>query len=288
MGNMHVRSGKGAGAGGGAGGAGGGTVRAGRTSMGSGGGGGRRDSAEDMAGSMGSPPGSPAMDRSPLMFTPQIPMQPIPRADDFALDGPAMGLSGPETSGIAEPQPVATVIRWTHGGSEVYINGTFDGWRTRHRMQRSGKEFLLAKMLLPGVYQYKFIVDGEWRYAPDQPAMYDEQGNVNNVIEVEEPAPATEDPMAAFEQSGSPYASYDNPMWNIDDYAKEPPTVPPHLHLTLLNAPPARDSPALLPRPQHVILNHAYVEKSRTTDATIMGVTHRYRSKYVTLVLPPG
>lgn len=24
------------------------------------------------------------------------------------------------------------------------------------------------KMLLPGVYQYKFIVDGEWKYAPDQ------------------------------------------------------------------------------------------------------------------------
>jgi 5'-AMP-activated protein kinase regulatory beta subunit len=26
-------------------------------------------------------------------------------------------------------------------------------------------------------------VDGEWKYAPDQPAMYDEMGNVNNVLE---------------------------------------------------------------------------------------------------------
>ena len=33
--------------------------------------------------------------------------------------------------------------------------------------------------------QYKFIVDGEWKYAPDQPAMYDEMGNVNNVLEVQ-------------------------------------------------------------------------------------------------------
>ena len=32
--------------------------------------------------------------------------------------------------------------------------------------------------------QYKFIVDGEWKYDPNQPAMFDEMGNVNNVIEV--------------------------------------------------------------------------------------------------------
>lgn len=34
------------------------------------------------------------------------------------------------------------------------------------------------------VLQYKFIVDGEWKYDPNQPAMFDEMGNVNNVIEV--------------------------------------------------------------------------------------------------------
>jgi hypothetical protein len=34
------------------------------------------------------------------------------------------------------------------------------------------------------VYQYKFIVDGEWKYAPELPAMRDEIGNVNNVLEV--------------------------------------------------------------------------------------------------------
>lgn len=34
--------------------------------------------------------------------------------------------------------------------------------------------------------QYKFVVDGEWKYAPDQAAMYDEGGNVNNVLEVQQ------------------------------------------------------------------------------------------------------
>ena len=40
-----------------------------------------------------------------------------------------------------------------------------------------------VKLLPPGVYQYKFIVDGQWKYAPDQKADYDEMGNVNNTLE---------------------------------------------------------------------------------------------------------
>ena len=38
-------------------------------------------------------------------------------------------------------------------------------------MMRSGKDFVAIKLLPPGVYQYKFIVDGEWKYAPEQAAM---------------------------------------------------------------------------------------------------------------------
>ena len=67
------------------------------------------------------------------------------------------------------------------------VEGSFDGWQTRTQLHRSGnREFSVIKSFPPGVYQYKFIVDGEWMYAPDQPAMYDEMGNVNNVLEVQE------------------------------------------------------------------------------------------------------
>jgi hypothetical protein len=41
-----------------------------------------------------------------------------------------------------------------------------------------------------------------------------------------------------------------------DDYAKEPPAVPPQLLLTLLNAPPNADAPSLLPRPQVCRMSH--------------------------------
>ena len=36
--------------------------------------------------------------------------------------------------------------------------------------------------------------------------------------------------------------------------------MPPQLQLSLLNVPPAVDAIAALPRPQHVILNHIYLQ----------------------------
>lgn len=62
--------------------------------------------------------------------------------------------------------------------------------------------------------------------------------------------------------------------------------MPPQLQLSLLNVPPAMDAIAALPRPQHVILNHIYLQRMTTsTNAMVLGTTHRYRSKYVTTVM---
>ena len=52
--------------------------------------------------------------------------------------------------------------------------------------------------------QYKFIVDGEWKYAPDQPAMHDERNIVNNVVEVQEYVPDQLDSLVGFEPPPSP------------------------------------------------------------------------------------
>jgi 5'-AMP-activated protein kinase, regulatory beta subunit len=72
----------------------------------------------------------------------------------------------------------------SRGGSHVEVEGSFDNWTSRTPLQKNGADFTIVKLLSPGVYQYKFIVDGEWQYDPSQPAMYDERSNVNNVIEV--------------------------------------------------------------------------------------------------------
>lgn len=52
--------------------------------------------------------------------------------------------------------------------------------------------------------QYKFIVDGVWKYAPDQPAIYDERNIVNNVLEVQEYVPENLGSLSGFEPPPSP------------------------------------------------------------------------------------
>ncbi len=54
--------------------------------------------------------------------------------------------------------------------------------------------------------QYKFIVDGEWKYDPNQPAMFDEMRNVNNVIEVHEYVPENLEGVSGFDPPPSPPA----------------------------------------------------------------------------------
>lgn len=61
--------------------------------------------------------------------------------------------------------------------------------------------------------------------------------------------------------------------------------MPPHLQLTLLNVPAQQDGNIALPRPQHVVLNHLYCQRSGGVDALVIGTTHRYRNKYVTTVI---
>lgn len=168
------------------------------------------------------------------------------------------------------------------------VEGSFDNWTTRTVMHPNGKDFTVIKVMQPGVYQYKFIVDGAWKYAPEQPAMYDERGNVNNVVEVCAYTPENLENLSSFAPPSSPPHSYDCAPSAPDDFAKEPPAAPPQLHLTLMNVPPLSDAPNILPRPQHVVLNHIYSDRQRSGGrggALIMGITHRYRSKYISLVM---
>ncbi|KAI3854062.1 hypothetical protein MKX03_030242 [Papaver bracteatum] len=95
--------------------------------------------------------------------------------------------------------------------------------------------------------------------------------------------------VAGFEVPRSPDASYNNPYPGNEDEARDPPLVPPHLQHTLLSFPAVstRDtSSSTLPLPQNVILNHLYIENRESPRSVVaLGITHRFRSKYVTVVL---
>lgn len=55
----------------------------------------------------------------------------------------------------------------------------------RQALQRSGRDFTLIKMLPSGFYQFKFYVDGQWRYSPDLPYVSDDTNNRNNLLDVQ-------------------------------------------------------------------------------------------------------
>jgi len=124
------------------------------------------------------------------------------------------------------------------------------------------------------------------------------------VLEVQEYIAEDLSGMATFEPPPSPTSSYQNPMPSSDDFMKEPPSVPPQLQLSLLNVPTnslgvnasaasnldaaggSRSTPMdSLPRPQHVILNHMYSQRTSGSGVMVIGSTTRYKSKYVTTVL---
>ena len=267
-------------------------------------------SMDDQGGGLGTSP----VGGSPLTYSPQLPMDPFPGSGAQPINAALASKPGPrgraggeranenlqqvsklptevqEFHGVAgwpaQPTLVPTVIVWSHGGNHIEVEGSFDNWMTRQPLQRSGRDFTIVKLLLPGVYQYKFIVDGEWKYAPDQPAVYDNDGNVNNVLEVQEYSPDNLDSLSSFEPPPSPPSSYNNAPPALDDYQKEPSAMPNHLNLTLLNVPPTLEAPTVLPRPQHVILNHVYEEKApKNVHALVLGTTFRYKSKYITTCL---
>lgn len=93
-------------------------------------------------------------------------------------------------------------------------------------------------------------------------------------------------------------------MPDIDDYTKEPPPLPPHLRHIILNLvrtaslrprhrarahiaawwqPAPSEDPRELPTPMHVTLNHLHCTAIKDR-LMVLGMTHRYRRKFVTTV----
>ncbi|TYZ64855.1 hypothetical protein PybrP1_009837 [[Pythium] brassicae (nom. inval.)] len=182
------------------------------------------------------------------------------------------------------------VFRWEHGGRNVYITGTFDGWSKQCSMHRSGNDITYIANLMRGKHACKFVL-----------TVADVEGNVNNFVDVSEFTTLSD-----FESSSGGGAGDERDengdsasgrfIPDIDEYTK-PPALPPHLRHIILNkmrgggatTPPTVDS-RLLPVPQHVALNHFYCTAIKD-GMMVLGITNRYKQKFVTTVydsLMPG
>lgn len=208
---------------------------------------------------------------------------------------------------------VPTVFRWEHGGRQVYITGTFNGWSRQIPMHRSGNDFTYIHNLKRGKHAFKFIVDDEWRFAPDQPTVADIEGRINNFIDVTDFKAYTGDREFEKEKAAADYGYiggeveaeksgdaseesdemgtrpdkdgevFSHNMPDLDDYTKEPPPLPPHLRHIILNKPPQLQDTAALPVPQHVALNHLYCTAIKD-NMMVLGITQRFKTKFVTTV----
>jgi 5'-AMP-activated protein kinase regulatory beta subunit len=194
--------------------------------------GGRGDAATDAHGDPSNLDGGKAGDDAMDVDTPSAP------ASDYSLDGSAV-TSTNEQGGqllVVNEEVVPMVFKWEHGGRNVYITGTFNGWSKQCPMHRSGNDFTYIANLTRGKHAYKFVVDDEWRFAPDQLTVTDVEGNVNNFVDVSDFAAladfAPHNPKEDDEDTENPYSRY---IPEIDEYTKEPPPLPPQLRHIILN-----------------------------------------------------
>ena len=92
-------------------------------------------------------------------------------------------------------EKVPTEFTWREGGNTVYVTGTFANWKQWFLMSKSINTdtksnhsnpqeniFHIILELPRGTYQYKFIVDKDWKCSNDSPQIEDEHGNTNNII----------------------------------------------------------------------------------------------------------
>jgi len=75
-----------------------------------------------------------------------------------------------------------------NGVEHVYVCGDFNGWRPAGlRMIGNAHADLWEKRLalLPGRYEFKFVVDGQWKHDPDaRENVPNIHGSLNSVVEV--------------------------------------------------------------------------------------------------------
>lgn len=237
-------------------------------------------------------------------------------ADKTAAAVASSSSTGATVENWLDDDTVPTVFRWEHGGRQVYITGTFNGWSRQIPMHRSGNDFTYIHNLKRGKHAFKFIVDDEWRFAPDQPTVADIEGRINNFIDVTDFKPYTGDREFEKEKAAAEYGYvgdqvpatgaaadddqsdddadlanrpdrdgevFSQTMPDMDEYTKEPPPLPPHLRHIILNKPPQLQDTAALPVPQHVALNHLYCTAIKD-NMMVLGITQRYKTKFVTTV----
>ncbi|CAM6100033.1 unnamed protein product [Calypogeia fissa] len=87
------------------------------------------------------------------------------------------------TKSISQHLRTARIV-WPNPANEVYLTGSFNGWNSQVKLEKSSAGvFTCSLPLYPGKYEIKFVVDGSWRVDTQRPIVY-VGGFENNVLTV--------------------------------------------------------------------------------------------------------
>jgi chromosome partitioning protein len=113
---------------------------------------------------------------------------------DYAALAVEVEASAPVDAAVGKREGGAreVVVRFRDAGAtDVRIAGDFNGWvpdkGVRSLIESEGRDRVWTKILQlpPGSYQYRYVVDGEWREDPDNPTSTDSSiGGRNSVLVV--------------------------------------------------------------------------------------------------------
>lgn len=187
------------------------------------------------------------------------------------------------------------MFHWPGPAESVYVAGSYDGWKEMTPLKMSHSDFFTIINVNKGSHQYKFLVDGQWTCNMYEPKISHESKGTNNLLTVDS---SDSDVFEALDADDCRFSS-DRRNRKAEDWTQVippkqtgvcrlragPPSLPPHLLNTILNKEtPSSCNPNLLQEPTHVILNHLYTHSIKD-GVLVLGVTHRYRKKYITTLL---
>ena len=72
--------------------------------------------------------------------------------------------------------------------SDIYVSGSFNDWNASVKKMKDVKgdgRFTATAMLFPGEYEYKFVVDGDWKVDQECPRwVRNDFGTLNSLLKV--------------------------------------------------------------------------------------------------------
>nr|UXY87400.1 AMP-activated protein kinase beta 2 [Cryptomonas sp.] len=159
---------------------------------------------------------------------------------------------------------VPTVFNWNLGGTSVNVSGDWDNWSHEIPLSRSGNEFTTIIPLSPGHFQYKFIVDGNLKYANNHKLKKDVSGHTYNITNIQnfERNLELQDSFSDNENLANFETSKTSTVF-VEDNKRDPPIVPLYLADLFETNLTNKDifyyrSFLKLPTQVHVFLNHLF------------------------------